>query len=147
MVTQHGDAPAAIPIAGLGRRLLSLVYEALLLTALLFAGSLPVVMLSEHLPQYGQRALLQGYILLLCGWFYVWQWTRGGQTLPMKAWHLRLVALDGSRIGTRRAVVRYLAAFVGTLALGAGFLWAALDRDRQFLHDRLAGTRVIRIDV
>jgi uncharacterized RDD family membrane protein YckC len=42
-----------------------------------------------------------------------------------------------------RAVHRYVLAVLGLVALGLGFAWALVDRDRQFLHDRLAGTAIV----
>jgi len=50
---------------------------------------------------------------------------------------------DGGTVGMGRAIHRYLLAVLGSAALGLGFLWALLDRDRQFLHDRLAGTALV----
>jgi uncharacterized RDD family membrane protein YckC len=60
----------------------------------------------------------------------------------MKTWHIRLERLDGSPVNPARAIHRYVLALLGTAALGLGFLWALVDRDRQFLHDRLSGTRI-----
>jgi uncharacterized RDD family membrane protein YckC len=94
----------------------------------------------------------------------VWCWTGGRRTLPMKTWRMRIADADGGPPGARTALLRYLAAWIGpllalvgyaflrerglgALALGlAGlnFLWAAADPDRQFLHDRIAGTRIVR---
>ena len=76
------------------------------------------------------------------GAYFVGFWTRGGQTLAMKTWRIRLEAAAGGPVDTARAVRRYLFALVGAAALGFGFLWALLDREGQFLHDRLAGTRL-----
>ncbi len=129
--------------ASLQRRLFSLTYEALLLVALLLAGCTPAVMLLERLDPAVSRALLQSYVVLLCGSYFIPQWIRGGQTLPMKTWRLKLVARDGKPPATRLALLRYALALAGTLAGGTGFLWALVDRDHQFLHDRLAGTRIV----
>jgi len=97
----------------------------------------------EHTPA---RATLQAWLVILCGCFYVWQWTGAGQTLPMKTWRLRLVTQDGSPVNSARALARYVAVLASLAALGLGFLWAFVDRDRQFLHDRLAGTRLVTSD-
>ncbi len=125
------------------RRLLSLLYEALILAAVLLAGALPVVVLTQGWTHTAARTVLQVWLLILCGAFYTWQWSGKGQTLPMKTWRLRLVARDGSPVSARRALVRYAAAIVSVAASGLGFAWAWVDRDRQFLHDRLAGTRLV----
>lgn len=125
------------------RRLASLFYEGLLLAALLFvAGFLVVGLMPVRLVGIG-RAVFQAYLVLVCGGYFVWFWRRGGQTLAMKTWRIRLVDAGGGRVGLGQAWLRYALALVGTLALGLGFLWALADPERLFLHDRLAGTRLI----
>ena len=131
-----------MPLAGLGRRSLSLVYEALLLAAVVLAGSVPFVVMAQGAGALA-RPLFQLYLVALAGAYFTWQWRRGGRTLPMKTWRLRLVTREGGELAWSHAVKRYCYALAGTLALGAGFLWALLDRDKLFLHDRLAGTRII----
>jgi uncharacterized RDD family membrane protein YckC len=139
-----GRGPAAgLVIAGLRRRLLSLVYEALILAAVLLAAAVPMVMLTSAWDRTLARLTLQGWLLVLCGGFYVRQWTGSGQTLPMKTWRIKLVTAEGSAPGVGRALARYGAALFSIAALGIGYLWALIDRDRQFLHDRLAGTRLV----
>jgi len=130
------------PLAGLGRRLLSLSYEALLAAAVVLAGSLPFV-IAAHGAGTIARPLFQLYLVALIGAYFTWQWRRGGRTLAMKTWRLKLVKRAGGALGWSDAVKRYLYALAGTLALGLGFLWALIDRDRLFLHDRLAGTKII----
>jgi uncharacterized RDD family membrane protein YckC len=90
-----------------------------------------------------RRHLLQAYVLAVAGAYFVWFWTRGGQTVAMKTWRIRLVSAEGGPVGRARAIRRYLFALAGGAALGAGFLWALVDRDRQFLHDRLARTLLV----
>ena len=125
------------------RRLISLVYESLILAAVLFAGTLPAVMLTRTWEPFLARTVLQIWLPALCACFYVWQWRGTGQTLPMKTWKLRLVNVDGTPLSTPRALVRFGAVLASLATLGAGFLWALADRDHQFLHDRLAGTRIV----
>ena len=64
----------------------------------------------------------------------------------MKTWRLRLARSDGRPLTRKQAWLRYGLAVPGLLLFGVGFLWAFVDRDSQFLHDRLAGTRVFRAD-
>jgi uncharacterized RDD family membrane protein YckC len=136
---------AELVLAPIGRRLLSLIYEFVLLAALLWCASLLFSALEREIVSIHARRIFQVYIAVVGGVYFVWQWTHGGQTVPMKTWHLRLVMRDGEPVGKRIAVMRYFAAMTGALALGLGFVWAMVDRDRQFLHDRLAGTRIVRI--
>lgn len=136
-----------MPLAPLKRRLISLVYEALILTALLLAATLPILLLTRGWDHAVVRLVLQAGLLVICGAFYVAQWRGAGQTLPMKTWRMRLSLANGKPLGTSRAALRYLAATVSLITLGAGFVWALFDKDRQFLHDRVCGTRIIQTDV
>jgi uncharacterized RDD family membrane protein YckC len=141
----RASADASTPLASFKRRLISLIYEALILAAVLMAGALPVVMLTHQWHHTAARITLQLSLLVLCGAFYIWQWTRTGQTLPMKTWRLKLVTTDGTPLDARRACLRYFAALLTIATAGLGFLWALIDRDRQFLHDRIAGTRIMQL--
>ena len=63
----------------------------------------------------------------------------------MKTWRIRLVTVDGSPLSLKQAALRFVLALLGLLLVGVGFWWALFDRDRQFLHDRIAGTRLVRV--
>ncbi len=118
-------------------------YESLLAFAIAFlAGLLFYGAASGRLAGL-VRHFFQIYLLAVLGLYYVWCWHRGGQTLPMKTWKLRLVSADGGPVSVSRATARYLLALLSAALAGAGFAWALFDRDRQFLHDRLAGTRIV----
>lgn len=159
--------------AGLGRRLLSLLYEGLLLVALLFVAGFalapfvsPAGSATAHalvVPSLPARVAAFGALLLLGALFYGWCWSEGRRTLPMKTWHLALATRDGGPVPRRAALVRYLAWWIGPAlglvayallrpyGLGAvalplllvNYLSALVDPERQFLHDRVAGTRVV----
>jgi uncharacterized RDD family membrane protein YckC len=129
-------------LAGLWRRLASLAYESILIFALLFVAGYLFIALARGAEHGVPRLLFQAYLLAVCGAYFVFCWTRSGQTLAMKTWGLRLQTADGAALTGRRALLRYLLA-VPSAGLGVGFLWALIDRERQFLHDRLAGTRIV----
>ena len=118
-------------------------YEAVLLVPILFVAGYLFLALAHEASGALMRTLLQLWVLGWVGAYLVYCWVKGGQTLAMRAWRLRVQTLDGQPVGLRRALVRYVSAVVGLLACAAGFLWALLDRDRQCLHDRIAGTRVV----
>ena len=139
------DPESGLVTAPLGRRFLSLVYELLLLAALIWCASLLFWAIERQITDGHARTFFQAYIALLAGAYYVWQWTHGGQTLPMRTWRLKLVTVDGQPVPALRALVRYVAALASAAALGLGFIWALVDPDRQFLHDRLAKTRIVRV--
>jgi uncharacterized RDD family membrane protein YckC len=131
--------------AGIARRFLSLSYELLLLAAVVLVGMVPVVLLTESWSLLSKRTFHQLYLVALLGAYFVWQWARGGQTLAMKTWRLKLVTREGATVTPGAALHRYLLALLSVALGGAGFLWAFFDRDRQFLHDRLAGTKIIAV--
>jgi uncharacterized RDD family membrane protein YckC len=138
------DAPPVLPGAGIWRRLASMLYEALLVFAIaFFAGLLFYGAASGQLSGL-LRHMFQIYLLGALGLYFVWCWHQGGQTLPMKTWGLRLVCKDGGPLSIQRGTLRYLLACLSVLCAGIGFFWALIDRDGQFLHDRLAGTRIVR---
>ncbi|MGH8641188.1 MAG: RDD family protein [Burkholderiales bacterium] len=141
-----GSAAGAANSASVARRGLSLCYEALLLLALLLAGALPFVLVAGAVDRIAARPLFQLYLVALSALYFVWQWRHGGQTLAMKTWRIRVVTREGAPLDWPRAARRYLFALCGTLLLGAGFLWALVDRERLFLHNRLAGTKIIMND-
>ena len=130
--------------APLARRLAALLYDALLLLGVLFVFTLLLIFAR------GGRAIAAGTVwyeaslvavaFAFCGL----SWTRGGQTVGMKAWRIRVVALDASSVDWPRAALRFVASWLSLLPAGLGYWWALVDRERLCWHDRLSGTRVIR---
>jgi len=116
-----------------------MVYEAVLLFAVAFFAAWLFYFAS------GARDATAGWLryalqVLICAMFaayFLWCWLRGGQTLAMKAWRIRLVDVT-----PRKALLRFVLAVV---LLPASIAWALFDRERQFLHDRLAGTRLVSV--
>ena len=137
------SVPALPPAPGILRRLACGIYEALLLAAVILIATFPFLAFLGEATQGWRRHVLQLWVIAVAGAYLVAFWTRGGQTLAMKTWRIRLVRSDGGAVSTGRAVHRYLLALLGTAAAGLGFAWALVDRDRQFLHDRLAGTALV----
>ena len=138
------DNTAPATAANLARRLGSLCYETLLLAAILFGAGWVFLAIERLLPSALARPLLQVYLLAICAVYFIYCWTRSGQTLPMKTWRIRLVTRRGGALSAGRAALRYMLALVSIAAAGIGYWWALVDRDGQFLHDRLAGTRLIK---
>ena len=130
--------------ASLKRRRACLLYESLVVFSILLIGFLlPQIVLSGFGMVFTAR-LLWAHILILLMIYFMWCWLNGGQTLPMKTWKIRLVSKDGGRIRPAQALLRYLAAWPSTVLL-IGIFWALIDREQLFLHDRIAGTRLISL--
>lgn len=120
-----------------------MLYESLVVFSILLIGFLlPQIVLSGFHFSPSPRMLWMHVFLLLL-FYFVWCWINGGQTLPMKTWKLRLVSTNGARLRPLQAVLRYLAAWPSILLLGLGIAWALIDKENQFLHDRIAGTKII----
>jgi uncharacterized RDD family membrane protein YckC len=167
---------AADDRASLARRLGALLYEALLLVAMACVAGfalLPLVSPSAAgaaavpaTPPLFARTMMFCVLAGGAALYYAWCWSDGRRTLPQKTWRLRLVTVDGRAPTRQTALLRYVAGWAGpvvaiaayaalhrtghggypAVALALNYAWALVDRDRQFLHDRLAGTRVVRSD-
>ncbi len=160
---------AFLASARLTRRLASLLYETILVAAILLAAAVIFYVASPGLIAGVLRHLLQFYLAAVLAAYFLWCWCRGGQTLPMKTWKLRLIDGRDRPPSTTRALVRlfFAALTIGTgvagiavawkrpleplgwTLIGVGLStigWALFDRDGQFLHDRLAGTRIVESD-
>lgn len=169
MIGEPGGAPPAPTEASapsIARRVACMLYESLLLFAVAFAAAWLFFFASGgREASGGLRLLLQIFLLAVFAAYFLWCWLRGGQTLAMKAWRIRLVAPGKARVPPATALLRFVYAsaligmFLATIAAafshrdpwlafaslavaGVGLGWALVDRDRQFLHDRLAGTRL-----
>jgi uncharacterized RDD family membrane protein YckC len=167
-LTPPQPSATALPATpSIRRRLATMLYEGVILFGVVFLAGYLFSTLTQQRNGMIHHNLLAAWIGFVIGLYFVWFWTHTGQTLPMKTWRLRVVAADGSPLSTSRAIVRYVLAWLWflpplalhpllglsvphTLVLAAVWfvLWAAtgrFDANRQFLHDRLAGTRVVAV--
>ncbi|HEF5786437.1 hypothetical protein WK80_29370 [Burkholderia multivorans] len=157
--------PAAPAVPSVRRRLAAMLYEAVLLFGVVFFAGLAFGLATQQRNGLVHHNLLAAWIALVVGAYFVWFWTHGGQTLPMKTWRLRLEAANGRPLRAGHAIVRYALGWLWflpplalhpllglsvpvTLALTAAWIvvWAGAARlhaDRQFPHDRLARTRIV----
>jgi uncharacterized RDD family membrane protein YckC len=139
----HENATTPLQLAGFKRRIAAMVYESLVLVALLLLASFAYIPIFGGIHGPFQKAVFQLYLLGVMMLYFVLFWKRGGQTLAMKTWRIRLTRLDGGPLSTAQCVVRFLLATLGLFCAGAGFLWAIVDPEQQFLHDRLCKTRLV----
>jgi uncharacterized RDD family membrane protein YckC len=135
--------------AGFGRRFAALLYDGLLIAALLLVYTLIVTLVhgkaiveAEGAPRWW--AYRTGEILII-GAYCVLNWTRSGQTLGMRAWRLYAVSATGRRLGLARAAWRFLWALAAWTPAALGVLWLYADTERLALQDRLSRTRVIHV--
>ncbi|MFY7873539.1 MAG: RDD family protein [Limnohabitans sp.] len=148
----------------LRRRMACWLYEGMLLFGVVFMAGYLFGALSQTRHALDNRHGLQAFVFLVLGIYFTWFWSRG-QTLAMKTWHVRLVDLQGRAVSQSRALARYVLSWlwflpplflraiwdlpapeVAVLSMGWIAIWALLSRfhpQRQFLHDALAGTRLV----
>jgi uncharacterized RDD family membrane protein YckC len=141
------DRAPATP-ASLWLRVLAGIYDLLPLLGLWFlAGLLALALTGGALdPHRGAHKLLvQILVLLLTAVYFVLSWTRGGQTIGMRAWRLRVVRTDGSSLGAARALLRFFIALISLVALGAGFWWALIDAQGRTWHDRATDSKMVQV--
>ncbi|MBL6726937.1 MAG: RDD family protein [Methylophilaceae bacterium] len=77
---------------------------------------------------------------IISGFYYIFSWVRGGQTIGMKAWRLQLL------VGTKNIhffVLRYLLASAGLFFFAIGYI-PIIFRDRPF-HDKILGSKIIYV--
>jgi len=146
-------APAATPQsaepARLGWRLLAMVYDLLPLMALWFATSAVVYFARGQVPvRPGSFAawVLLALLWAVSGAYLIISWRRGGATIGMRPWRLKVLAADGYPATLRALCLRYAVATVSLLVVGLGFVWALFDGERRCWHDIAAGTRFVRMD-
>ncbi len=120
-----------------------MLYESLIVFAIAFFAGLAFYGATHGRLSGNARVVFQLYLFLVLGAYFIACWSRGGRTLPMQTWKMRVVRRDNLPVGVERAALRYVLAWPSLLLFGIGFFWAFFDRDRQFLHDRLAGTRIV----
>ena len=113
------------------------IYEVLVVIAILFVCALVFLMLFGDASHGIKRVGLQLFLWLAVGVYFVWCWHKGGQTLAMQTWRLKLLSQDGNLLSVPMAMARYGLATMSLMMMGFGFLWAIVDRDHLFLHDRL----------
>jgi uncharacterized RDD family membrane protein YckC len=137
--------------AGFGRRLAALLYDSVLLAALLVVFTSGAVFLNHRRAiepatagawVYLYRAGLVGVI----AGYYLLNWTRSGQTLGMRAWHLRAVTAAGRPLSLKAAALRFACGVLAWAPAALGVLWLYFDPEHLALHDRLSNTRVVHLD-
>ncbi len=161
----NSTSPVETP--SLKRRLICLIYEAFLVIAVAALGIL-IFLVATQLVKESVRDFLRPIALFaFVGWYLIHSWAGTGFTLAMKTWRIKLVKVGHAKVPLGAAMVRYVLAWGWVLpAFAAGYflnlsrpmigaalavnivLWALtafLDKDRQFLHDKIAGTRLISL--
>lgn len=142
-VSGHVARPA------LPRRLMAMLYDIFLVLPLIMVGVAIASGLQRLLPG-GQASedvlaawVVQLLSLSLCSGFFTAFWLKGGQTLGMQAWRIKLVPQTGKQLSPVRCLLRCAAALLSLLPAGLGYWWCLFDREGRYWHDHLSGTELI----
>lgn len=139
---------SAATSAPLRLRLAAAVYDLLPLIGLWFVAAMLALAVTGGALDAQTRAgkfVVQGFVFALSAAYFVVSWSRGGQTLGMRAWRLHIVGADDVRLPWSHALLRFLIALLSLTALGAGFWWALIDAQQRTWHDIAAHSRMLRL--
>ena len=141
--------------AGIGRRLGAMLYDSLLIFALIMVGTSgaigirtlftdPAVVAAD--PQGAVHGFFyQAFIaVLVCG-FFTWFWRLSGQTLGMQAWRIRVQNADGSRLTVSQCLLRCVAGLASWLCLGLGYWVALFNTEKRSWSDMLSGSVAVQL--
>jgi uncharacterized RDD family membrane protein YckC len=167
MKAAPGELVEPLETPGLVRRMAAFMYEGLLLFGVLMVAGYLYSSLTQQRHALQGHGGLQAFLFLVLAIYFVWFWSHGGQTVAMRAWHVRLVTHHGQPVSQARAACRYLASWVWfvpalisawlaglhsasqiflLLAVGV-FVYALLARlhpEHQFWHDAVCRTRLVK---
>jgi len=131
----------------LARRLTAMLYDALLVVALVAVVNAialgVVVRVTAGEQQVLHAHLVQLLTALSIVLFFTVFWLNGGQTLGMQAWRIKLVDFHGGPPTTGKALLRCLGALLSVACLGLGYLWCLIDHNSRYWHDYLSRTELI----
>jgi uncharacterized RDD family membrane protein YckC len=131
---------------GFLRRMASILYDSMLLAAILLVAVTLVTLPLEMGLGYDldpTNLLYRLYLLLVSVGFFIWFWIRGGQTLGMRVWKIRVIRSDGQPLELKDALLRYVAALLSWAICGLVFLWILVDREQLAWHDRISNTKLV----
>lgn len=134
--------PTPLP-ASIYRRYGAWVYDGFIVFSVLLLLTAIALLLNRGEDLMPFRWLYLSYLFLCTGLFLSSFWCRSGQTLGMLAWKIKVVDQHYQTLTWQHAFYRYFISLLTTLCGGIGLLWCFIDKEKQSLHDRIAGTKVI----
>jgi uncharacterized RDD family membrane protein YckC len=113
----------------------AMIYDSILLVAILFLATAILLPLNGGKAFSQQQILYPCYLLSVSFYFFGWFWTHGGQTLGLKTWKMKVLTENFETISWSQAFVRFLIALISLSLLGLGFLWILVDKHQRSWHD------------
>ncbi|EMR12736.1 hypothetical protein MPL1_08728 [Methylophaga lonarensis MPL] len=120
-----------------------IAYDLMLLLSVLLIAGFVAVALNGGEAIGANNPVFVIYLLAVCIFFYGWFWTHGGQTLGMRAWRVYLMSHGQVGISWKQAFMRFSIAIISFLALGLGFIWLWLSKEKLSWHDLFSGSQLV----
>jgi uncharacterized RDD family membrane protein YckC len=131
-------------VCGLLRRLMIIVYDALVLIGLMMLTTSLMMLLYSGNLMAGKSPVYTAILILIWFFYLDWCWRHGGMTLGMRAWKVKLTGEQGHPFGWKQSILRFCFSLISALALGGGFIWCLFDREGLCWHDRISHSRLLR---
>ncbi|MDQ7050276.1 MAG: RDD family protein [Enterobacterales bacterium] len=140
----------SVTLAPFWRRLFAWIYDLLgalgvfilaLLVGqiLLYLVTLPFVDdYSQMISQLSRNPWWALYLFSVVQYYYIWCWVKGGQTIGMKTWNIKVYRPDGQLLDWREGYIRSFASLGGI-----GNLWSLIDKEKRGLQDLAVDSRVV----
>jgi uncharacterized RDD family membrane protein YckC len=138
-----------LPTAPSWRHMLAMLYDLLLILPLFMAATAMWVAIlgpTDTIAEPSVPPALQwaGWLLIVILFFGIF-WRRGGQTLGMQAWRIKLITNSGERPTWKQALIRVIGALLSATLLGLGYAWRFVSAEKAYWHDQWSGTRLVVI--
>lgn len=128
----------------LGRRLLAMTYDAVVVVAILLLATALALLAGFEDVTAGKDPVFTAYLFAACYLYFAWCWRRGGMTVGMRAWHIVLKSEDGTAPGWGQCTLRFLVALLSAACILLGYAWSLFDDARRTWHDRASRTVLLR---
>jgi uncharacterized RDD family membrane protein YckC len=126
------------------RRIASIIYDALLVLAILIVMSIPFFSFNVEENNL-LKITMQVYFYFIIQYFFVWFWVNNEGTLGMKTWKIKIVCNNGEKISYKKAIIRFNIAIISILFFGLGFLISFYRKDKKCLHDIISKTSLSKL--
>ena len=126
------------------RRIASIIYDALLVLAILIVMSIPFFSFNVEENNL-LKITMQVYFYFIIQYFFVWFWVNNEGTLGMKTWKIKIFCDNGEKISYKKAIIRFNIAIISILFFGLGFLISFFRKDKKCLHDIISKTSLSKL--
>jgi len=132
--------------ARLPRILGAVIYDVIIVFAIIFIAAQWFPLVPEPLKDKPALILFkQAYILGISFVYFAYSWQRGGQTIGMKSWKIKILQNDNSQkpVSWSQSARRFLVAIISWLVCGLGFIWILFSAQHRSWHDQASSTRLV----